>query len=183
MSDVTLYRARIGRVHAAKSAALHRKLSFLDQSTFIPFFILLYSNNSDPLLLATLVYFCLNSNIEDMCVTPADNTKQNSRNKNSTTGDRPAKQNKILFSSYNNMLLFRSADVELNPGPPVQRGLCVVYVNARSLRNKLDLFEAESEHFDIITISETWLSENDNNNELHLTNFHPPFRPPRWPCG
>ena len=51
-----------------------------------------------------------------------------------------------------------------------------MHVNVRSLGNKLDLFEAESKHFDIITLSETWLSKRDNNNELHLSHFHPPVR-------
>ena len=49
-----------------------------------------------------------------------------------------------------------------------------MHVNVRSLGKKLDLFEAESKHFDIITPSETWLSKRDNNNELRLSHFHPP---------
>ena len=54
-----------------------------------------------------------------------------------------------------------------------------MHVNVRSLGKKLDLFEAESKHFDIITLSETWLSKRDNNNELHLSQFHPPVRQDR----
>ena len=54
-----------------------------------------------------------------------------------------------------------------------------MHVNVRSLGKKLDLFEAESKHCDIITLSETWLSKRDNNNELHLSHFHPPVRQDR----
>ena len=53
-----------------------------------------------------------------------------------------------------------------------------MHVNARSLGKKLDLLEAESEHFDI-TLSETWLSKKDDNNDLHLTNFHSAVRQDR----
>ena len=77
------------------------------------------------------------------------------------------------------MLLLRSGDVERNPGPPSETGLCLVHVNVRSLGKKLDLFEAESKHCDTITLSETWLSKRDNNNELHLSHFHPPVRQDR----
>ena len=75
-------------------------------------------------------------------------------------------------------MLFISGDVERNPGPPLEKGLCVVHVNARSLGKKLDLLEAESEHFDI-TLSETWLSKKDDNNDLHLTYFHSAVRQDR----
>ena len=43
-------------------------------------------------------------------------------------------------------------------------------------KNKIDLIEAEANQFDIITVSETWLSQIDVNTSIHLTNFHPPIR-------
>ena len=79
-----------------------------------------------------------------------------------------------FFNLYKTRLLFISGDVERNPGPPLEKGLCVVHVNAGSLGKKLDLLEAESENFDIITLSETWLSKKDDSNDLRLTNFHSP---------
>ena len=62
------------------------------------------------------------------------------------------------------LLLIISGDIETNPGPinVPNHDLCVVHVNARSLKNKIDLIEAESHQYDIITISETWLERNDN---------------------
>ena len=85
----------------------------------------------------------------------------------------------MSFGLFESTLLLRSGDVERNPGPPSETGLCVVHVNVRSLGKKLDLFEAESKHCDTITLSETWLSKRDNNNELHLSHFHPPVRQDR----
>ena len=69
-----------------------------------------------------------------------------------------------------------SGDIELNPGPASSQNLSVVHINARSLKNKIDLIQAESNQFDIITMSETWLSHTDHNDNIHLAHFHPPVR-------
>ena len=171
--DTNIYRARIGNFHI-RAAALGRKLAFLDQSTIIPFFILISSNCSDRLIFATFVYFCLQYTFstQDLLLRLAYKTKPISCNKSGSLGDHPAKQNRMFFNLYKKILLFISGDVERNPGPPLEKGLCVVHVNARSLGKKLDLLEAESENFDIITLSKTWLSKKDDNNDLRLTNFH-----------
>ena len=58
ITDICLYRARIGSFDAT-AAALSCKLSFLDQSTLMPFLILTISNCSNSLVLAVYVYFCL----------------------------------------------------------------------------------------------------------------------------
>ncbi|WP_419584745.1 hypothetical protein, partial [Thiolapillus sp.] len=43
-------------------------------------------------------------------------------------------------------LLLRSGDVEANPGPiSVKPDLCVIHLNARSIKNKIDLLEAEAD--------------------------------------
>ena len=85
---------------------------------------------------------------------------------------------KSPYCVYNVFLLLKSGDIEANPGPTQNGndGLCVVHVNARSLRNKIDLFEAECCNFDILTVSETWLSPLDDNSDLLLAGFHPPVR-------
>ena len=178
--DTNIYRARIGNFHI-RAAALGRKLAFLDQSTIIPFFTLISSNCSDRLVFATFVYFCLQYTFstQDLHLRLACKTKPISCNKSGSLSDHPAKQNRMFFNLYKQILLFISGDVERNPGPPLEKGLCVVHVNARSLGKKLDLLEAESENFDIITLSETWLSKKDDNNDLRLTNFHSPVRQDR----
>ena len=76
-------------------------------------------------------------------------------------------------------LLLRAGDIEANPGPSrsdTRSDLCIIHLNARSIKNKIDLIEAEANQFDIITVSETWLSQIDMNTSIHLTNFHPPIR-------
>ena len=76
-------------------------------------------------------------------------------------------------------LLSRAGDIEANPGPNrtgTRSDLCIILLNARSIKNKIDLIEAEANQFDIITVSETWLSQIDMNTSIHLTNFHPPIR-------
>ena len=37
--------------------------------------------------------------------------------------------------------------------------------------NKIELLETEADQFDIITVSETWLSQTDANSSIHLTNL------------
>ena len=71
-------------------------------------------------------------------------------------------------------LLMRSGDIESNPGPPGE--IRVMHVNARSLANKIDVLTAESINFDIMTISETWLSNLDADSSLSVPNFHSPVR-------
>ena len=88
-------------------------------------------------------------------------------------------------------LLLRAGDIEANPGPSrsdTRSDLCIIHLNARSIQNKIDLIEAEANQLDIITVSETWLSQIDMNTSIHLTNFHPPIRRdrptdrPTWWC-
>lgn len=80
----------------------------------------------------------------------------------------------ITFAMLCKRLLQLSGDIESNPGPLQQ--LKIVHVNARSLSTKLDLFIAESHAYDIMTISETWLSDSDSNVNLAIPNFHLPIR-------
>ena len=182
-ADTNTYRARTGNFHP-RAAALGRKLAVLDPSTFIPFFLLITSNCSVRLVFATFVYFCLRYTFspQDLLLRLAYKTKPVSCNKSGSLGDHPAKQNTmffVFFKSVQKILLFISGDVERNPGPPLEKGLCVMHVNARSLGKKLDPLEAESEHFDIITLSKTWLSKKDDNNDLRVANFHSPVRQDR----
>ena len=84
--------------------------------------------------------------------------------------------NLAYFCFLRKLLLLCSGDVESNPGPAGE--LCVMHLNARSLRDKIDLLRAEADKFDIITVSETWLSSkpSDHNDHILIQNFHPPER-------
>ena len=76
-------------------------------------------------------------------------------------------------------LLLRAGDIEANPGPnrtDTRSDVCIIHLNARSIKNKIDLIEAQANQFDIITVSETRLSQTDTNTSIHLTNVPPPIR-------
>ena len=52
-------------------------------------------------------------------------------------------------------LLLRAGDIEANPAPSgtvTRSDLCIIHLNARSIKNKIDLTEAEANQFDIITV-------------------------------
>ena len=46
--------------------------------------------------------------------------------------------------------------------------LSIVHNNIKSLRNKRDYIYAELNRFDIITISETWFSDNDKQENVQI---------------
>ena len=52
----------------------------------------------------------------------------------------------------------------------------MIHFNATSIKNKKIILEAEADQFDIITVSETWLSQTNANSSIHLDNYHPPIR-------
>ena len=106
--DTNIYRARIGNFHI-RAAALGRKLAFLDQSTIIPFFILISSNCSDRLVFATFVYFCLQYTFstQDLLLRLACKTKPVSCNKSGSLSDHPAKQNRMFFNLYKYCFLYQ----------------------------------------------------------------------------
>jgi len=70
-------------------------------------------------------------------------------------------------------------DIHPNPGPAspfANDKLIVAHLNARSLRNKLDILESEIRDFDIVTLSETWLPDGKMKDQLNINGFHPPVR-------
>ena len=70
--------------------------------------------------------------------------------------------------------LFDLKNIKLN-----KKSFSVLTLNIRSIRNKFVEFEtllaSFSSQVDIITITETWLSVDDNVNDYTLTNYHPPI--------
>lgn len=84
----------------------------------------------------------------------------------------------MLFCFICLCLLLLCGDVEPNPGPVLDReqGISIVHINVRSLKNKIFHLQAELGRFDIITVSETWLSTDVDNEDINLNGFHPPIR-------
>jgi len=78
------------------------------------------------------------------------------------------------WRNYLKLLLMRSGDIELNPGP--QFDIKIIHLNARSIPRHKTLIEAESNKFDIITCSETWFTASHTKEDADLAYFHSPVR-------
>ena len=77
------------------------------------------------------------------------------------------------------LLLHLAGDVHPNPGPKNASKiteLSIIHLSVRSLRNKTDSLARDAANHDVITISETWLSDRVDNNEISTAGFQPPIR-------
>ena len=104
------------------------------------------------------------------------------------------------LSTWVIFLILLAGDVELNPGPGstdsisisgdlsddsiidvsiFERNFSLVHYNIQSLVGKLDLIQTELSHFDVIALSETWLSNNVSTDEILFPNYQRPFRKDR----
>ena len=169
--DQNTYRVRVGIFYPV-ATALNRKLSFLTVQNLFSLLLLMYGNPLHVLPLAIL----LNS------FPPAFNPENSLRDWNLITAKNndglpsPTDTASYLFYILN-VLLLSSGNVEPNPGPAgVNKDPSIIHINARSIKSKLDLIEAEYSDADFITVSETWLSCDDLNSNIMLPNFHPPVR-------
>lgn len=93
------------------------------------------------------------------------------------------------------LLIKLCGDVELNPGPDSVGGianlihdhsfeilanhLSILHLNIQSLVPKLDLVVGESEAYDVLVFSESWLKPEIKNDAISIENFQPPFRTDR----
>ena len=80
------------------------------------------------------------------------------------------------------LLLHLAGDVHLNPGPKntnKTNALSVIRVNVRSLKNKIDILACDIENHDIVTVSETWPSDQVGDEEISITGFQPTIRKDR----
>ena len=97
------------------------------------------------------------------------------------------------FSIYDvivwmSMILLLSGDIEVNPGPQtnqhsipnisksISTNISIVHYNVQSFLPKKDIIYTELQQFDVIAISETWLSNTVNNEDIIFKNYHEPFR-------
>ena len=171
--DLCLYTARVDCYHV-KAVALGQKLAFLNHFNLVSFFILTSVKSKNRLSLALLVYILITVLPHDVF----EQTQVGDSFKCRSENVLPAIIDTAGYTLITlRKLLLRAGDIEANPGPSrtdTRSDLCDL--NARSIKNKIDLIEAEANQFDIITVSETWLSQIDMNTSIHLTNFYPPIR-------
>ena len=93
---------------------------------------------------------------------------------------------KILIKSYIacslllNMLLVLCGDVHPNPGPATwQTSFSICHANIRSIKDHEKFCEVSCEldrKFDIITFSESWLSNKDKSSDYRMAGYQLPFR-------
>ncbi|MCG8113641.1 MAG: endonuclease/exonuclease/phosphatase family protein, partial [Candidatus Thiodiazotropha taylori] len=94
-------------------------------------------------------------------------------------------------------LLLLSGDIEINPGPDtsdlsssyesssctdaslLQHQFSLVHYNVQSLRNKIDQIQIELSQFDVVALTETWLSPAISNDTIKMLNYQDPFRKDR----
>ena len=90
----------------------------------------------------------------------------------------------ILILFLTKLLLLLCQDVEMNPGPTKLKQLSICHLNIRGLSDiKLrDIKTSLSNKYDIITLSETFLS-NNSSNLLDISGFHPILRRDRDTFG
>ena len=82
------------------------------------------------------------------------------------------------------LLLICSGDIELNPGPStshvdsesfdessILNYFSIVHYNIQSISNKVDLIGSELRNFNIICLTETWLSHNTSDDSLKINEF------------
>lgn len=87
------------------------------------------------------------------------------------------------------LLLIRSGDVELNPGPDpdlslsttglscsqnlteISNNFSVVHYNIQSLINKVDILESELNDFNVICLTETWLDARTQTEDIEFNGF------------
>jgi len=97
--------------------------------------------------------------------------------------------NTFEFYTWLRIILLKAGDIEQNPGPPLTLGtdkrdisrnidklFSFVHYNVQSALPKIDLLSSELSNFDVISLTETWLSDNINSQDINITGFHPPLR-------
>ena len=88
------------------------------------------------------------------------------------------------------IVLILSGDVHPNPGPEYNSlasnchqeqlsNFSIVHYNIQSIFNKLDNIYVELRDFDVLTFSETWLSDSVHTDDLRLPTYHCPERKDR----
>ena len=162
------HRARVG-LYYFKAFSKTKHLLFQSKSAVVEFLILAFLKCPQSITFSIFVHFFTSLNICEYNLALNDTFKKCAKISYKDLTLNP-------ISTVVRILLILSGDIETNPGPTSNFDLDIIHVNARSIKNKIDLLEAEYNNFDVITVSETWLSDADSNDSIHMANFHPPIR-------
>ena len=96
------------------------------------------------------------------------------------------------------IFLLLCGDIEVNPGPDsvedsnsssetlsatsfetLSNHLCIFHLNIQSIVPKIDIIRSESDAYDVLVFSESWLKPNITDETIKIDYFQPPFRTDR----
>ena len=176
------YRASVGMFYARACRLSIALLSFITTIDLIPALLLLFHGSSALSIALFLFVTCFDPFQRETahnCSLP-NSSPQTSDNSSSTFQHKDTASPKIsiFLTLIISILLHLSGDIQLNPGPQniSFSGLSICHLNAHSIRNKTLNIQSELSCFDIITVSETWLSDNISNDNIIIPGFQPPIR-------
>ena len=172
MYDITSYRARIGLFYFRANRNL--KLPSLNSvNEVLALLSLLALEGKKGVCLGLLYFFFTFKNRSPHY--PSRHTPFSSNTNHDTRYIHTAIS--FTLSVVKRLLLLLSGNIHTNPGPISNTTFKIVHINCRSLNkdNKL-LIEAESDKFDVLTLSETWLKDIHTDEELMIDGFHKPIR-------
>ena len=167
--EIGLYRARIGifSARASRNTNLPYALTVNDVFAMLS---LVFIGRTKGLYLAVFCSVVINPN--DFGYHSSKLSKTISSHSNQPNTD-TSYTSSSFFSLLNRLLLLMSGNIHSNPGPTVDTKFNIVHINCRSLtQDKKILIEAESNKFDVITLSETWLKDKHSNQDLKIEGFH-----------
>ena len=181
--NIVQHRANIGLFYSKAGRLPRKKLVCYSNDMIIPFILLTMYGWKYTLRVFRIFTVMQLSNNDMQCFIPSKPIVQSERN------SLPLPNQIIDFSLFNcifnllvtfltKLLLLLCNDVHENPGPTQNstlNDLSVMHLNICGLRFKIDILNVEASKFDIITLSETKLTESYSNETLQLPGFHPPI--------
>ena len=183
--DTSTYRARIGD-YCPMAVSKSYQLSFITKANITSFLLIyLYGPAGVPAALLSFVMGRVKPNtVTGNASKPDTPRKAACETKVTPPHSVTSIVKTLLYLALSNiivMLLQLAGDIHPNPGTILAgtntpKEMSIIHINSRSLRNKMDFLETEVKSHDIITISETWLSEEIENNAIRLNGYQPPVR-------
>ena len=175
-TDIAIYRARVGAFHLKATRDVN-PLYLNSQNEVIAMISLIFLNNAKSLALAIALCFVLPTHKRSpfkCCPNDPNISFYDEINTKKVT------KSKSLISSFiTRILLLLSGNVHKNPGPE-QHEFRIIHINCRSLNKDTKLLiEAESDKYDIITLSETCLKDDITDEQLSIEGFHKLIRKDR----
>ena len=186
--DLSNYKARVGEFYTRAFWLSDYKLYFITTHNILPFLVLFFRGHSGLPLALLLFLFSppqLNWSPQADKINLSNQTQSACRQCKpsieilSSSSPCPVLAGCALCLFLIQLLLHLAGDVHPTPGPKNTSKITelpIIHINVRSLRNKTGVLACDATNHDIITISETWLSDQVDNDEISVAGFQPPIR-------